>query len=211
MAISELNQAQNYIKRDFESIREDLITLLKIHYPEQFQDFNSPGVGMALVELQAYVADLLSYHTDKKFNEQFLDGVSDLNAAFRLAKTFGYNPPGYRTSISVVDLTIEVPVTANGPDSDYLPVYRAGLQLRGNSKLFETLYDCDFSSDFSDEGTPNRIIEPFLNGNQDIIKYQITKRDKIKGRVTKIFKKEISLEEAATPFLIIDLRDTNTL
>jgi hypothetical protein len=211
MAISELKQAQNYLKRDFESIREDLITLLKVHYPESFQDFNSPGIGMALVELQAYVADLLSYHTDKKFNEQFLDGINDLNSAFRLAKTFGFNPPGYRTSISIVDLTIEVPVTANGPDPDYLPIFRAGLQLKGASKIFETIFDCNYSSDFSDEGTPNRIIEPILNANQDIIRYKITKREKIKGGITKIFKKEISAEEAATPFLEINLPDSNVL
>ena len=61
---------QTYLNRDINSIREDLMNLLKIYYPDQWQDFNAVSIGMSLVDLMAYVSDLLSYHTDKRFNEK---------------------------------------------------------------------------------------------------------------------------------------------
>ena len=118
-----INNTQNYLSRDYQSIRADLMDLLKVHFPDQYQDFNSVGIGMSLVELLAYVSDLLSYHTDKKFNELFSDGVSERTAVFRLAKTFGYKPVGFRPALTIADIEIEVPPTANGPDLNYLPVY----------------------------------------------------------------------------------------
>ena len=66
--MSNINNSQNYISRDYQTIRAELMELLKVHFPDQYQDFNSVSIGMSLVELLAYVSDLLSYRTDKKFN-----------------------------------------------------------------------------------------------------------------------------------------------
>ncbi len=68
---------QDYLKRDFSTIRLDIENILKVYFPKQWQDFNVTSAGMALVDLLAYVSDLLSYYTDKRFNELFLDGVSE--------------------------------------------------------------------------------------------------------------------------------------
>ena len=59
---------------------------------------------MAMVELNAYVGDLLSYIADKKFNEMFLDGLTERVSAYRMAKTFGYKIPGVRPAISLADI-----------------------------------------------------------------------------------------------------------
>ena len=200
----------NYVSRDYASIRQDLINYLKTFFPDQWQDFNIASPGMAMVELNAYVGDLLSYIADKKFNEMFLDGLTERVSAYRMAKTFGYKVPGVRPAISLVDLTVEVPVTADGPDLNYTPVLREGVQVRGAGQVFETAYSIDFSEDFNEEGVPNRIIEPILNGNQDIIKYRITKREKIKAGATKILKREV-LTEDATPFYQLTLPEPNVL
>lgn len=208
---NQVGKSQNFLNRDFESIRQDLINLVKIHYPEQFQDFNAVSIGMSLIDLQAYVSDLLSFHTDKKFNELFLDGVTERTSAFRLAKTFGYKPPGFRAAITLIDTTIEVPPTADGPDISYLPIFRAGMQVKGAAQIFETVLDSDFASDFSDDGTANRKIEPVFNANQDIIRYRLTKREKVKAGQTVIFKKELTESDAATPFLEVMLPETNVL
>src|SRR4051812_34870443 len=110
--MANINNSQNYLSRDYNSIRAELIDLLKVHFPEQYQDFNTVGIGMSLLELLAYVSDLLSHHTDKKFNELFIDGVQERTAVFRLAKTFGYKPVGFRPALTVADLEIQVPPTA---------------------------------------------------------------------------------------------------
>lgn len=209
--MSNINNSQNYLSRDYQSIRSELIDLIKIHFPDQYQDFNSVSIGMSLIELLAYVSDLLSFHTDKKFNELFLDGVSEKSSVLRLAKTFGYKPVGFRPSLTIADLVLEVPPTADGPDYDYLPLLRAGVQIRGNSQVFETVNDSDFGSDFSEDGVANRKIIPIFNSNQDILRYQIVKREKIKAGSTVVFKREITAEEAAKGFLEIYLPENNVL
>ena len=204
------NVQVNYLSRDYATIRQDLINYLKAFFPEQWQDFNVSSPGMALLELNAYVGDLLSYVADKKFNELFLDGISERKSAYRLAKTLGYQVPGVRPALTLADITIEVPVTANGPDPDYLPIFRPGVQIKGAGQVFETNSEIDFSRDFSESGIANRIIQPILNGNQDLIKYRIIKREKIKAGATKIFKKEITAEESG-PFYQLTLPENNVL
>lgn len=200
----------NYLSRDFTSIREDLINYLKTFFPEQWQDFNVTSPGMAMLELNAYVGDLLSYVTDKKFNELFIDGVTERRSVYRLAKTLGYKPPGVRPAISVVDVIIEVPPTADGPDQSYLPVYRSSMRIKGAGQTFETVNEIDFSSDFSEDGISNRIVDPIFNGNQDLVRYKIIKREKVKAGLSKIFKVEVPASQAKE-FFQVELPDKNVL
>ena len=74
-----------------------------------------------------------------------------------------------------------MPVTADGPDENYLPIYRPGLKIRGAGQTFETVNEIDFRNDFSEDGESNRTIEPILNGSQDIVRYRIVKREKNKS------------------------------
>ena len=200
----------NYLSRDYASIRQDLINYLKVFFPDQWQDFNVASPGMALVELNAYVGDLLSYIADKKFNEMFLDGISERKSAYRMAKTHGYRVPGVRPAITIAYITAEVPPTADGPDPNYTPVVRPGMQIKGAGQVFETVNAIDFSQDFSENGVANRIVEPILNANQDIIKYRITKQELVKAGATKIYKKEI-IGTAAQPFYELMLPENNVL
>ena len=77
---------------------------LRAFYPEVWKDFNVTSPGMALVDLNAYVSDLLSNIADKKYNENYLEGVQERKSVYRLAKTFGYKPPGFRPAITVTDM-----------------------------------------------------------------------------------------------------------
>ena len=200
----------NYLSKDFQTIRTDLINYLKAFFPEQWQDFNVASPGMALLELNAYVGDLLSFSVDKKYNELFLDGVKQRSSVYRMAKTFGFKVPGVRPSLTVVDLTIDVPTTANGPDYSYTPLIRPGMQVRGGGQTFETVYNVDFSSDFSEDGNMNRTSQSVLNSNQDLIKYRILKKELIKAGITKIMKIEIPAG-SSKPFFQITLPETDVL
>jgi hypothetical protein len=202
---------QTYLNRDFNAIRDDLMNLLKIYYPDQYQDFNAVSIGMSLVDLMAYVGDLLSYHTDKRFNEMFLETAQETTSLYRIAKNLGYKAPGFRPAITVVDFSIEVPPTVSGPDINYLPLYRPGVQIKGAGQVFETANEVDFSSDFSDDGVANRKIEPIFNSNQDILRYRVTKRELAKAGQTKIFSLDISVQDSQTQFFEVTLPDTNVL
>lgn len=200
----------NYLSRDYQTIRTDLINYLKAFFPEQWQDFNVASPGMALLELNAYVGDLLSVSVDKKYNELFLDGVQQRSAVYRMAKTFGFKVPGVRPALTIVDITVDVPTTATGPDYSYVPLLRAGLQIKGGGQTFETVNDIDFSNDFSEAGISNRTIEPIFNGNQDLIKYRILKREVVKAGVSKIIKFEV-LSGDEKPFMQFTLPENNVL
>ena len=200
----------NYLSRDYADIRQDLINYLQAFFPDQWQDFNVASPGMALLELNAYVGDLLSYVVDKKFNELFLDGISERKSAYRLAKTLGYQVPGVRPAITMADISIQVPATSSGPNTDYLPVFRPGVQIQGAGQVFETVKQIDFSNDFSEDGVANRIILPILNGNQDLINYQIIKRENIEAGTTKIYQREVTASEAG-PFYQLILPENNVL
>lgn len=200
----------NYLSKDFYSVRNDLINYLKNFFPQQWQDFNIASPGMAMVELNAYVADLLSYTIDKKYNELFLDGVQQRDSVYRMAKTFGYQVPGVRASTTIADISIELPTTADGPDYTYAPLIRPGLQLKGGGQTFETVNQIDFTSDYSEDGKRNRIIEPILNSSQDLVKYRLIKRELVKAGVSRIYKVELESGDEK-PFFQVTLPETNVL
>lgn len=200
----------NYLSRDFTSISKDLEAFLKAFFPDDWKDFNVASAGMALVDVNAYVADLLSFIADKKYNENYLDGVQERKSVYRMAKTFGFKPPGFRPASTVVDIFVEVPPAGDVPDPSYIPIYRSGVQVRGGGQTFETAFEIDFSDDFNEEGVANRTIEPIFNANQDILRYRIVKREKVEAGLTKIYSLEIP-EEDAVPFYSLTLPERNIL
>ncbi len=106
--LSNIASNQTYLNRDFESVRTDLINLLKIYYKDQWQDFQAISIGMSLVDLMAFVGDLLSFHTDKRFTEMFIESAVEPTSLYRLAKNLGYKAPGFRPAITVVDFSISI-------------------------------------------------------------------------------------------------------
>ena len=67
------NRDINYLSKDFDSIKRDLIDYLQRYFPDDYQDFNEVSGGMAIIELLAYVGDAMSFYIDRQVNEGFLD------------------------------------------------------------------------------------------------------------------------------------------
>ncbi len=200
----------NYYARNFSDVRTELIEFIKRYYPEIFSDFNDASVGMMLVELNAAVSDMLSYHTDRMFNETQLDYAQERKNIFAIARTLGLKIPGLRPSVSLVDYVVTVPPFGDTWDQRYAPVIRYGSQVVGGGQSFENLEDIDFSSPFTTGGVPNRLILPNLDQNGTLVNYDIVKRELVVNGSSKIFKKVITSSDAV-PFLEIVLPDTNIL
>jgi len=166
---------------------------------------------MALIDLLAYVSDLLSFYTDKRFNQLFLDGVGEAASAFRLAKTLGYKVPGTKGSSTLIDISIIVPPTSTGPDESYLPQIRPGARLSGLGQNFETFNEIDFKNDFSATGVANRKVDTIFDASQNITGYRVTKREFCVAGTTTIFRKVINQEDANTEFLEIILPESNVI
>lgn len=200
----------NYSSRNFADIRTELIGFVRQYYPDIFNDFNDASVGMMLIELNAAVGDMLSFNTDRTFQETQIDFAQERKSMLSMARTFGLKVPGRRPSVTIVDFTVTVPVNGDTFDISYAPVIRQGSQVSGAGKVFENLADIDFSSPFTIGGIPNRVIRPNFDSNDNIISYNLIKREMVTNGVTKIFKRVISPSDSK-PFLEVILPDDNVI
>ena len=184
--------------------------MVRQYYPDIFNDFNDASVGMMLLELNAAVGDMLSFNTDRLFQETQIDYAKETKSVMAMARTFGLKIPGKRPSVTIVDFSVTVPVLGDTFDISYAPIIIAGSQVSGAGKIFETSTDIDFSSPFTVGGVPNRIIIPNYDSNGTIINYTLTKREIVVNGFTKIFKRIINPSDVK-PFLEIVLPDNNVL
>lgn len=204
------NQGINYGYRNFANIRSGLVDMARQYYPDIFNDFNDASVGMMLLELNAAVGDMLSFNTDRMFQETQIDYAQERKSVLSMARTFGLKIPGKRPSVSIVDYSITVPVLGDTFNISYCPLILAGSQVSGAGKVFENLYDVDFSSPFNIGGIPNRLIIPNFNSNGTLINYTLTKREIVTNGFTRIFKKVINTSDVR-PFLEVVLPEDNVL
>lgn len=204
------NKGINYTSRTFADIRGELINMVKQYYPDIFNDFNDASVGMMLLELNAAVGDMLSVNTDRMFQETQIDYAQERKSVLSMARTFGLKIPGKRPSVTIVDFTVTIPVLGDSFDISYCPIIRAGSQVSGGGKIFETTDDIDFSSPFTIGGIPNRLVIPNFNANGSLINYSLTKREIVMNGFTKTFKRTITSSDVR-PFLEIFLPETNVL
>ena len=179
----------DYNARNFADLRDQLVNFIKQYYPDVFSDFNDASVGMMLLELNAAVGDMLSYQTDRMFNETQIDYAQERSSLLELARTFGLSVPGQRPSITIVDWVVTVPVQGDTFDLSYAPKILKGSQATGAGKVFELMEDCDFSSPFTTGGIPNRLILPNIDSSGIIQNYNLVKREIVLNGFTKIFKK----------------------
>ena len=204
------NQGINYASRNYADIRSGLVDMVKQYYPDVLSDFNDASVGMMLLELNAAVGDMLSYNTDRMFQETQIDYAKEKKSVLSLARTFGLKIPGKRPSVTIVDFSVTLPVFGDTFDVSYAPLLRAGSQVSGGGKLFETTNDIDFSNPFNINGIPNRIIIPNFNANGVLSNYTITKREIVTNGYSRTYKKVINSSDVK-PFLEIILPENNVL
>lgn len=200
----------NYFARNFLDVRTELINYVKHFYPELYQDFNDASIGTMLIELNAAVSDMLSFHTDRMFTETQIDYAQERRSIMNIARTLGLKIPGKRSSITLVDFSVTVPVFGDTFDIRYAPIVKYGTQVVGGGQVFENLDDIDFSSPYSAGGIPNRLIVPVINANNQITSYTLVKREIVSNGITKIFKKVLGTNDAV-PFLEVILPDNNVV
>ncbi len=204
------NKKINYFSRNFNDVRTELFNFIKQYYPDMFSDFNDASVGTMLIELNAATADMLSFHTDRMFQETQIDYAQERKSVMSMARTFGLKIPGQRPSITLVDFAITVPPLGDTWDQRYAPTLRYGAQVLGGGQTFEAMDDIDFSSPYSTGGVPNRLILPNIDVNGTLVNYTIVKRELVTNGTTKIYKKVINGQDVK-PFLEVVLPDKNVL
>lgn len=200
----------SYNKKTFTQIKEELIGLVQEYYPEVLGDFTDSSVGTMLLDVNAGVANNLSTNTDRAFQETQLEYAQQTENLLGIAKNMGFNIPGKRPSVTVVDYSVTVPVKGDKPDADYFPILLPYSQVVGGGKIFENDDVIDFSSTISNLGFSNRSIIPQLDSNGIIKSYTVTKREVVVNGATSVFKKVIRDDESI-PFFKLRLPDPDVL
>lgn len=206
-SISTTGTKINYLSRDFNAIRADLINWAKQYHPDKFVFINDASPDVMYLELCAFVGDMLSYYTDKSFNESFLSTSQAGISLTRIANDLGFFDLGPTPSSTQVILSIKVPMfvdTITGevsPNPDLLPAIKPGVLIKSDSGVsFEILDEVNFGDSF------NRRIIPNLDANNQIIDYTVEKAVVAKAGETKIQRFFVT-SELAKPFLTITLDD----
>lgn len=79
----------NYLGKDYESFRQLILDRLSLIMPD-WKERHVPDVGIALVELLAYVGDYLSYYQDAVATEAYLDTARQRISVRRHARLVDY-------------------------------------------------------------------------------------------------------------------------
>jgi len=145
------NSNVNYLNKDFNQYRNTLIKYAKTYFPNTYKDFNETSPGMMLLEMNAYVGDVLSFYIDQQFKEMFLNTATERKNIYQLAKSMGYKPKP--SSAAFVNLLIrqKVGVVGSGPnktpDMTEALVLDRGVIVKSsvNDTTFQTLDVCDFN------------------------------------------------------------------
>lgn len=94
----------DYSSRDYASIRADLIAAKRQRVPNWTSE--SPNdLGIVLIELFAYVGDMLSFYADRVANEAYLDTAVLRSSVYALARMLDYRPTGLTSATTTLQFT----------------------------------------------------------------------------------------------------------
>ena len=141
---------RNYLARDFDSFRAELIKYAKLYFPDQIQDFSEASVGGMLVDLVAYIGDSTAFYMDHQFNELGLDTAVERRNVERLIRLAGVKIRGASPAYCSVDFsfTVDAVRLESGyvPVKSQLPILLTGTRATSNTGITFTLRNnIDFS------------------------------------------------------------------
>ncbi len=76
----------------FETVKQELINMVKEKYPDQWNDFNQSNLGVVFIELIAGITDKLAFYINQLANEMFLATAKQRASVVKIAKMLGYTP-----------------------------------------------------------------------------------------------------------------------
>lgn len=154
----------SYTSRDFASIRSDLINYAKVYYPDTYKDFNEASFGALMIDMIAYVGDILSYYVDYQTNETFIETAIERNNLIKIAKQMGYKFTGSPSSTGICAFYVSVPAQTNGggENTDLIPVLKQGTLLGSDGGASFILTE---DINFADPKVEKKVIKETANSN----------------------------------------------
>lgn len=113
-------QNVNFAAFDYNTVKQSILDYIKLYFPETFNDFIESSEFIAIVEVFAYIAEVLAYRLDVNAHENFISTAQRKDSILRLARLVSYTaarPLPARGLVKITSVsTTESVLDANGND-----------------------------------------------------------------------------------------------
>ena len=201
----------NYVGKDFDTLKQNLIDYTKTYFPNTYADFNEASPGMVFIEQAAAIGDMLAFYQDTQLKESMLANATERKNVVALAQSMGYKPKVTTPAVTTLTVYQLVPSIGSGsnniPDTSYYFRIKDGMEVTSTSNsnvIFRTIDVVDFSNPTDREIDVFNRYENTGEPNQ----YLITKKVKV------ISAKEITTTKSigiSTDYPTITLNDVNII
>ena len=155
--MAESKQIQ-YLNKDFDGFKQKLLEFAQVYYPDTYNDFSDTSAGLMLIEMAAYVGDVLSFYGDNQVQENFLEFAKQRDSLLALAYNHGYFPQVTYAASVEADVFQIIPATIQSglisPDFNYAMIVDEGAQLQSGNNTSQFFYIED-KIDFTVSGSNN--------------------------------------------------------
>ena len=206
----------NYLNKDFEQFRQNLIEYSKVYFPDSYSDFSEASPGMLFIEMASYIGDVLSYYIDDTLKESLMYYAEDRSNVIALSNFLGYQPKVITPSVAKLAVFQLVPSKRTTdptysdsdkfePDTKFYLRIKEGMVLQSTNNIkFRTTEVIDFNVTDEREISVYSVDESG-NPTQYVVKKYV---DVISSELKTI---TYDFGNSANKFSRIDLSDTNVI
>lgn len=173
------NKNINYLGKDFDTLKQNLIQFTKTYFPNTYSDFNDASPGMVFIEQAAAIGDMLSFYQDTQLKESMLSNATERKNIVALAQSMGYKPKVTTPAVTTLTVYQLVPSVGSGsvnrPDDRFLLKIKSGMEVTSKANSSITFITTD-SIDFANSGSREIDIASRDEITGEPIQYLITKK-----------------------------------
>jgi|MDTB01.3.fsa_nt_gb hypothetical protein len=211
--LKSLRESQrSYLNRDFNSFRSNLTQYARTFFSDKISDFSENGFAGMMIELNAYVGDVMSYYIDHQFQELDLMEATETKNIERLIRNTGVKIEGASPATVDVEFYMEVPSTISKgkyiPNSNLMPVIKSGTKLSASTgTTFTLVEDIDMGEKFPDGSFKCKYVTMKTDNSGNPTSFSIMRFGLCVSSVTST--ETFTIPNQFLPFRTIDLKKSN--
>jgi len=211
----------NYLKRDFNSIKSELINHSKQNYPQLSDNFgNDSSISSWFIDLMSDCVDSLNYHIDRVFQNTQLNSTSSRSALMNIARSNGLKVPGPKAGVCEVKFSCILPAgyynketnstDMSMPNWNAAPIIQRNCVVSAGNYQYTIDENVDFAEAFNSDAYSNRTYVPRRNANGQVTGYTVSKTVLATAGSRKVYKKMMTSSDVE-PFMEILLPEKDVM
>ena len=175
----------SYLNKTYADYKKALIEMSEKYYPDLSTSFNDASVAAWQIDVAADIADNLSYHIDRVYQETNIDSAQERASLYAIARNNGVKIPGPKGAMAEMRITVTLTNLNDGP------IIKRGTRFSSSSQQFELLSDVDFNEQFDENGVSNRTVTPSYNTNGVITGHTVSKLAVVTAGETRVYRQVV--------------------